>query len=138
MNVKLRFTKPKICKKYSKNHWSASHLSCPTPIHLKKSKKIRIYYTSKSQNNIGAISYFDVCEDDPTNVLEEANDPIFTSGEKGQFDDNGVFAVSIIIRDNIFELYYIGFELLNEVKYKIFSGCATSSDGINFKRIKQY
>lgn len=131
----LKFSNICISKEYTPNNWSESHLSCPSPIHIKESSIIRVYYTSISSDNKGYISYYDVDENDPTKIVYEHDQPVLSYGMKGTFDDNGVFCVSIIRRDEQFELYYIGFELSDKIRYKIFTGCATSKDGINFKRV---
>lgn len=132
---RLQFSEIKLSKEYTQNSWSQTHLSCPSPIHIKEKSTIRVYYTSISSDNKGYISFYDVDENDPSKIVYEHDQPVLSSGMKGTFDDNGVFCVSVIKRDEQYELYYIGFELSDKIRYKIFTGCAVSKDGINFERV---
>jgi len=57
-------------------------------------------------------------------------------GRPGCFDDNGVVPTSVVrAADGTIHLYYVGFELCRGIRYRLFTGLATSADdGATFRR----
>ena len=133
--TRIQFFNTRINKVYQENDWSRSHLSCPTPIWIRDEEIVRVYYTSIGDDNQGRVSFYDLNANNLDEVVYDHQQPILSAGKPGGYDDNGVFCVSVIFRDNIYEMYFIGFEVLEKIRYRIFSGCATSADGIHFHRI---
>ena len=69
----------------------------------------------------------------PQQWQRDADGPIISLGEKGQFDDTHVFAPMVALTDNHFQLWYCG--STSSVAQRVFQlGLATSGDGINFKK----
>ena len=118
--------------------WSNTHAIVPTPI-LLGDNLIRIYYTSKDISGIGRVSFFDISPDNPRKILYRHNYPVLDIGQPGSFDENGVMACSIIkLTEQIFYMYYVGFELGHKIRYKLFTGLAISENGgISFKRYQK-
>lgn len=74
----------------------------------------------------------DVAASDPTDVLGAASTPLMDVGQPGAFDDNGVvFTCCLTDSPGVLRAYYAGFELGVKVRYRIFTGMATSTDGGN-------
>lgn len=114
--------------------WSQKYCMMPTPVHLKEKGIIRIFYLSTDSENNGRISFIDVNENDPGEILYIHPEPILDLGMPGCFDDCGVSPSSIVIIENKWYLYYVGFQRCEKVPYILFSGLAISDDGINFTR----
>ncbi len=115
--------------------WAKTHAMAPTPFRL-NDNIIRIFLTSLDDKGRGRPGYIDVAAKDPTNVLGVSSSALLDVGEPGAFDDNGVVPLSIVQADpSILFMYYSGFELCTQIRYRIFTGLAISRDGgLSFKR----
>ena len=69
----------------------------------------------------------------PQQWQRDADGPIISLGEKGQFDDTHIFSPMVAFEDNRFQLWYCG--STSSVAQRVFQlGMATSQDGINFEK----
>jgi hypothetical protein len=96
----------------------------PTPIF--HDGKLRIYYTARDFLGCGSVFFIDL---DPTNfnkVVEVSTTPVLTKGLPGDFDAHGVVASSVISHGDSFFMYFVGFELSTDIRYKMFTGLAIS------------
>jgi predicted GH43/DUF377 family glycosyl hydrolase len=118
--------------------WAKSHAAIPTPEVLTENI-IRIYIYCRDENNVGRTGYVDVSTNDPREILSIANEPILDVGQPGTFDENGAIVNCIVNIDNqIKYLYYTGFELGHQIRYRLLSGLAASKDsGRTFQRIQK-
>lgn len=119
--------------------WAKKYATCPTPLWLKDGT-LRIYLQCRDENNVGRIGYVDVDPKNPLHILQVSKHPVLDVGEKGAFDDNGVFQTSVIVAQNSQQLfmYFVGFELCHHIRYRLLTGLAISSDGgQTFKKIKK-
>lgn len=118
--------------------WARTHGMGPTPFRL-NDEVIRVFVTSIDDKGRGRPSYVDVSAHDPTHVLGVSPSAILDIGKRGAFDDNGVMAISVIQPElGTLFMYYAGFELCTNIRYRIFSGLAVSSDnGVTFTRKSQ-
>lgn len=115
--------------------WATSHAMGPTPIVLRDGE-IRVYLTCLDAQGRGRPAWVDVDARDPTRVLRECAAPVLEIGEPGSFDDNGVMVTCMVAAEpgRLF-MYYAGFELCTQVRYRVFSGLALSDDGgASFRR----
>lgn len=117
--------------------WAKTHATCPTP-YFRKNGVLRLFLQSRDKHNIGRIGYVDVDPENPTNVLAVAHEPVLDVGAPGAFDDNGVFQTSIVEADDgSLLMYYVGFELCHNIRYRLLTGIAISKDdGDSFQRLK--
>jgi len=117
--------------------WAKKYASCPTPMILENGN-IRIYIQIRDDKDIGRIGYVDVDKYNPKKIIKVSEKPVLDIGKKGAFDDNGVFPSSILKnKDGSIYLYYIGFELCHNIRYRLLTGLAVSNDGGDtFVRIK--
>ena len=82
------------------SEWRYQWAHVPTPIMF--GDKIRCYITFVNKDIIGRIGYIDLNPDNPSEILEISENPVFDLGEAGCFDDNGVAAVSVMkVNDEI-------------------------------------
>lgn len=135
----MKWKKLGLVWKPSDNHeWSKTHATCPTPILLDENR-LRVFIQTRDINNIGRVSYVDLKPENPLEIIQESIKPVLDIGEPGAFDDNGVFQTSIIRnKDNDLYLYYVGFEICHNIRYRLLSGLAISKDnGETFKRISK-
>jgi hypothetical protein len=109
--------------------WARTHAMGPTPYRL-NDDVIRVYLTCLDDKGCGRPGYVDVSSSDPTRVLKVATAPLLDIGEPGTFDDNGLMVLSLVPVDTqTVYMYYAGFELCVNVRYRIFTGLAISHDG---------
>ncbi|OYD76187.1 UNVERIFIED_ORG: hypothetical protein BDU10_1259 [Burkholderia sp. CF145] len=109
--------------------WARTHAMGPTPYRL-NDDVIRVYLTCLDDKGRGRPGYVDVSSADPTKILNVSRQPLLDIGEPGAFDDNGLMVLSLVLVDaQTVYMYYAGFELCLNVRYRIFTGLAISRDG---------
>lgn len=118
-----------------KSPWAKAHGMVPTPFRL-NGEVIRVFVTCLDDKGRGRPGYVDVSAQNPTCVLSVSPSAVLDVGESGNFDDNGVIATSFIRLDSsTLFMYYAGFELCTNIRYRIFAGLAVSKDnGATFTR----
>lgn len=115
-----------------KNILFKTHAYQPTPIVL--NDRIRIYFSSFDYKSMGRIRYIDVDKHNPTNYTYIHKSTIVDIGESGTFDCNGVSPSCIFYKDDKYYLYYFGWQRTESVPFMLYTGLATSSDGVNFEK----
>ena len=114
--------------------WACSGAMIPTPI-LHDESTIRIFAGFLDASGRSRIGYLDVCGKDPTRILDIGQRPVLDIGQPGAFDDNGVVPISLVRHGQELRLYYVGFQLRNDVPYTMLAGLAISTDeGKTFTR----
>lgn len=118
--------------------WYQHSFMTPTPMQLTE-ETIRIYGGLRDHNGVSRIGYVDVSSADPRHVINHAKTPVLDIGQPGTFDDNGLILGDVVREKNgNIRMYYVGFQLVKNVKFLAFSGLAISADnGENFKRMSQ-
>lgn len=118
-----------------KQAWSRSHAMGPTPFLLDE-ETIRVFLTTLDEQGRGRPMFVDVAADNPTRVLNVSRCPLLDIGVPGTFDDNGLMAISFVqTKSGELFMYYAGFEICTQIRYRILSGLAISADGgESFKR----
>jgi len=117
--------------------WAKSHAMIPTPC-LLTSDIIRIYLNCCDAKGISRVGFIDVNAHHPKEIINIAANPILEIGQAGTFDENGVVQTSIVtLADGKKYLYYVGFELGTQIRYRLFTGAAISDDGETFSRIRK-
>lgn len=101
-------------------------------------KIIRVYAGFRDELGVSRIGYVDVDSDNPSNIIGISKEPVLDVGKNGMFDDNGVILGDVIRVDNKVYMYYVGFQLVEKVKFLAYSGLAISEDGGDtFKRFQE-
>lgn len=114
--------------------WQDNTFITPTPL-LIKENLIRLFGGFRDKKGVSRIGYIDVLASNPSQIVKVSKTPVLDIGKKGMFDDNGVILGSVLREDNEIRMYYVGFQLVNNVKFLAFSGLAISTDnGTTFKR----
>lgn len=116
------------------NNWAQSHAYTPTPF-LLNDDTIRLFVSFLDDKKVGRLGYIDLDAQNPNNIMSISQTPCLNTGKDGCFDDNGVTPISITKHNDQLRLYYIGWELSDKVRYKLFVGLAVSGDdGVTFQR----
>lgn len=116
--------------------WAYSSFLTPTPIRIDETK-IRVFGGIRDQDGVSRIGWVDISAKDPNLVLDYSQLPSMSNGCPGHFDDNGVILGDVVYLNDELYLYYVGFQLVKNVKFLAFSGLAKSSDmGKSFTRLK--
>ena len=109
--------------------WAKSHAMIPTPVRLSDGV-IRVFVTFCDDKGIGRPGYVDVSASNPTVVLAVSQQPLLDLGMPGTFDENGLLACSVSdLGNGRMFMYYVGFELGTQIRYRLLTGLAISEDG---------
>ncbi|MDL1898527.1 hypothetical protein FBQ82_19960 [Anaerolineae bacterium CFX7] len=119
------------------SNWARHTAMTPTPL-LVNEQVIRIYAGFRDNQGVSRIGFVDVEAQNPSKVLCLSATPALDIGAPGTFDDNGVILGDVLEHVGQLWLYYVGFQIVQKVKFYAFSGLASSSDkGITFQRVSQ-
>ena len=114
--------------------WKDNSALTPTPIIIKENE-IRVYCGFRDTEGVSRIGYVDLEGNNPKNIIRISGKPVLEVGEPGMFDDNGIILGDVISVKKKILMYYVGFQLVNNVKFLAYSGLAISEDnGETFSR----
>ena len=113
--------------------WVRSHACVPTAIEFED--VIRVYFAPRNKKGQSIPIFIDVDKQNPDNVIRIGKNPIIGLGDVGTFDDGGIMPCSIIKKDGLFYMYYVGWNPSVSVPYRNSIGLMVSEDGENFKRL---
>ncbi|WP_448682162.1 hypothetical protein [Pseudomonas nicosulfuronedens] len=110
--------------------WAVSHAMTPTPM-LLDDERIRLYVSCRDSQGIGRPGYLDVSAANPLQVLDVCQRPLLDIGRPGTFDENGLLVCSVVETEvpGRLYMYYVGFELGMQIRYRLLTGIAISEDG---------
>lgn len=104
-----------------------SHATRPIP-YLRKDGSLRIFFSSRCENDMPYPNFIDVSPDRPDHVIYINEQPMMSLGKKGTFDDSGVTPVSILRYKGEDRMYYVGW------KRRRYGVSFESSIGLGFLR----
>jgi hypothetical protein len=116
--------------------WMQSHAMLPTAEQI-QDDIFKIYFSGRDTQNRSQIGFATVnVKDGSIELLEISSDPVFTIGERGCFDDNGVTPSCVIKNGDKLHLYYIGWNSgSTTIRLSLIAGLAISDDnGQTFRR----
>jgi hypothetical protein len=117
--------------------WSSNSALTPTPF-LLNDDVVRVYAGFRDHQGVSRIGYVDLDASDPCRVLAVSDKPALDIGRAGCFDDNGVILGDVVRCGDEIRMYYVGFQLVNKVKFLAFTGLAISKlDGSFFVRLSE-
>jgi hypothetical protein len=114
--------------------WAQHSALTPTPF-LIAENIIRVYFAARDTLGISRIRFVDLNANNPSEILFVSPIPALDIGKPGAFDDNGVILGDVIpVKEKLY-MFYVGFQLVEKVKFLAFSGLAIShDDGKTFVR----
>lgn len=110
-----------------------SHASNPTVDHL-YDDVFRIYFSSRDHLNRSSIFYADIEIENNFKVKKISKEPVIKFGQPGMFDDCGASVGWILNVSNKKYLYYLGWNLCQNVPWRNSIGLAISEDGETYHR----
>lgn len=111
-------------------NWAVHSALTPTPFLLNEIT-IRVFAGFRDIHGVSRIGFVDVDANNPSKIIQVSPNPVVDIGRPGTFDDNGVILGDVIRHDGKVFMYYVGFQLVNQVKFLAFTGLAISKDGGN-------
>lgn len=102
---------------------------------------VRVYFSCRPSPEadgqyVSYTAYVDLDRNDLTKIINLANKPILELGEKGSFDEFGIYPVSVIRRDEDIIAYYGGWTRCESIPFTVSIGAAISHDeGITFTKL---
>lgn len=108
--------------------WARHSALTPTPI-LKDDETIRVFAGFRDNAGVSRIGYVDLNARNPAVVKKVSSKPVLDVGRPGTFDDNGVILGDVLCVGDSLYMYYVGFQLVEKVKFLAFTGLAISRDG---------
>jgi predicted GH43/DUF377 family glycosyl hydrolase len=108
--------------------WAKHTVMTPTPI-LIRPEIIRVYAGFRNDAGVSRIGFVDVDANNPIQVLSVSTAPVLDIGIPGMFDDNGVILGDVVLYKQKLYMYYVGFQLVQKVKFLAYTGLAISNDG---------
>lgn len=117
------------------NYWMNTHAQVPYTLDL--GGIIRTYFsTRESIDNRGMFrsysGYVDLDKNNLSSIIEVSDNPIIQLGGRGQFDEFGSMAGSVIAHNEKYYLYYCGWTRCESVPYNWAIGLAISDDAKTF------
>ncbi len=108
--------------------------SCAVPLDIEGN--FRIYITGKDIHNRSRIGTA-VLNLNTLSLSDLSKQPVLDLGERGTFDENGTSYPFVLLKDNKYFLYYLGWVQGVQVPWYNGLGLAISSDGINFDKFSK-
>ena len=119
-------------------NWMQKYGILPTPFHISSENKIRVYFGTSAEDKMCKVTFMDLSDEDPTQILTQPTEIVLDLGEPGMFDDSGINPSSVILVNDDLLLYYVGYERSYRRPYKLFPGLARMQAGKNlFTRVKK-
>ncbi|OGI18271.1 MAG: hypothetical protein A3B68_04345 [Candidatus Melainabacteria bacterium RIFCSPHIGHO2_02_FULL_34_12] len=88
--------------------WMVTHTGASFAIPINESSIFNIYVTGRDSKNRSHIGKIQIDIKNPRNVLKISPEPIFSPGELGTFDENGVSYPYIVQHNEYLCMYYVG------------------------------
>ena len=88
----------------------------------------RIHFTARDVRKRGHLHFVDIDMSSPGKILDMSAHETLGLGEKGCFDDNGVFLGSLVVKDGKLKCYYAGFDAGASIRFNAAIGLATWND----------
>lgn len=86
-----------------------THVTRSLP-YLTSSTTLRIYFSSRNDQDIPYPTYIDVEPSCPKNILHISKDPMMGVGRTGTFDDSGITPTCILEHNQKLWMYYVGWK----------------------------
>jgi len=117
--------------------WMNSHAQVPYTLEL--DKVLRVYFSTRNKIDRKKMfkslsGYVDLDKNNLSKIISISKKPILRLGGKGEFDEFGSMAGSVIYHNKKYFLYYCGWTRCLSVPYNWSIGLAVSNDGSAFKR----
>lgn len=117
--------------------WMYSHAQIPFPVDF--GNFIRVYFATREKYRGSQVKayggFVDLDKNNLKNILKVSDKPLIDLGGLGEFDEHGSMPCSVVKHNNVFYLYYVGWQRRVDVPYDWEIGLGISEDGETFKKI---
>ncbi len=114
--------------------WMNTHAQIPTVLVLED--RLRVYFATRPQRDMGLIAFVDLDKKDPKKILYIHDKPVLELGKDGMFDNHGIFPNHVRVIDGKVFLYYVGWYRGTSIPYHNAVGIAVSDDsGRTFRKL---
>lgn len=114
--------------------WMRTHAQVPTVLVMQD--RLRVYFATRPQSNLGLTAFVDLDKRDPKRVLYVHDKPILELGRHGMFDNHGIFPSYVRTMNGQVYLYYLGWYHGTSIPYHNAVGLAVSEDGgVTFRKM---
>lgn len=119
--------------------WMQSHAQCPFTLVF--DDFVRVFFSTRGCEDsegqfVSKSAFVDFSRHDLTKILNVSEKPIIDLGGRGTFDEFGSMAGSVVRKENIYYLYYCGWQRSQSTPYNWQIGLATG-DGQTFDRYSE-
>lgn len=113
-----------------------THSMIPTPLLVEQGSRIRIYFSIRDEKGRALPYFIEVDATNPKILRRDVTGPVLSLGQAGTFDANGAAVCSVVaVTKELVYMYYVGFEIPSDIRYRMFTGLAISEDGgITFRK----
>lgn len=113
---------------------AVSHAQLPTALVFEDF--VRVFFAARNKEQFSSVYYVDLSFDNDNVIFSEfCESAVLVPGDIGTFDEHGVFASSVVIHNNQFFMYYIGWNKgIEPPLFYTSIGLAVSNDGKSFKK----
>lgn len=113
-----------------------THAARPVIVKNAAERSIRIFYSSRDDDDRMLPTFIDVDGHDPLQIIDVCNRPLIYLGSPGAFDDSGVTLGSVLERDDGLYFYYTGWKRRRVVSFEMSIGVLRwDSDDQTMKRV---
>lgn len=107
-----------------------THSMIPTPLLVNNDSRIRIYFSIRDEKGRALPYFIEVDANNPKVLRKSVTGPLIGLGQPGTFDANGAAVCSVVsLTKDLVYMYYVGFEIPSDIRYRMFTGLAISEDG---------
>lgn len=133
----LNFTWNKLGKVFDPSTMSNKafiQLYAQAPSVIVHEKFVRVYFSCRPLPDangqfVSYSAYIDLDRNDLLKIIQIAERPILSLGERGTFDEFGTYPVSVIANNEEYWCYYAGWTRCESVPFNVAIGLAVSDDG---------
>jgi len=114
---------------------AVTHAQLPTGLIFENF--VRVFFASRNHNNTSSVYYVDMFLNDKKVDFSSISEyPVLIPGDIGTFDEHGVYPSSVVMYNNKYFMYYIGWNKGIEAPLFYTSiGLAVSEDGQSFAKL---
>jgi hypothetical protein len=107
--------------------WSVTHAQAPVAEYIEDKNIIRVYFATRNIDGLSLPTFIDLNADNPLEILHINESPLLDLGSLGTFDDRGVMPSWVVNRGDERWLYYIGWNVRDNISYHNSVGLAIAS-----------
>jgi len=118
-------------------YWMSTYTGPSFAMQVGETSLFDIYVTGRDSKNRSSIGKVIIDIENPKNIIEITADPIFSFGEKGAFDENGVSYPWLVQHNGKTFMYYVGWMPTVITPFQNHLGLAVQKEDKTFERVSR-